>query len=245
MLRPTGEPRLVAAAWDTPAPGARRAMPVNLVIVFAFALAALVLLARVLVSAAQIDNNVAAALNPAVVAVESDTTMLNRLDGTVVATGQLSESVSAFDTDLGSAAKATAQMRTLGRSTDESVDQIQGSVAGINTSVAGIKKSVTSMGSSVRGVEQSSASIRRQFDGTHTQARAIVADLDASNSSVAQILNILRDLDPVLGRINTTLVSFDKHSRNLEENGLIKLGNLLPDLLSGLAIGDLALGGSR
>lgn len=233
MLRSIGEPRLVTAAWATPGSGTRRAMPINLVIVFAFALMALALLARVLVSAAQIDNNVTAGLNPAILAVESDTSLLERLDETVVATDQMVDSVSQFDSDLGTTATATDRMRSLGRTTDQSVDGIEGSVVEIGTSVVGIKKSVTSLESSVRGIRGNTVSIARQFDGTHGQTAWIVKDLAASNSHVARILTVLDNLDPVLARLNKNLASLARHTKNMAENGLIELGNLLPDLLSG------------
>lgn len=249
MLRPFGEPRLVTAAWDTPASGTRRATPVNLVIVFAFALMALALLARVLVSAAQIDNNVTAALNPATLAIESDTRLLKQLDETVAATDHMVDSVSQFDSDLGTTATATEQMRSLGRSTDQSVDGIESSVVDIGTSVVGIEKSVNSLGSSVHGIRRNTASIARQFDGIHGQTALIVKDLAASSSFVARILTVLNALDPVLARLKTNLVSLDRHTKNMAENGLVELGNLLPDLLSGGLFGgnllSLDLGASR
>lgn len=249
MLRPTGEHRLVTAAWATPASGARRATPVNLVIVFAFALIALALLARVLVFAVQIDNNVTSGLNPATRGIESDTRLLKQLDETVVATDHMVDSVSQFDSDLGTTATATEQMRSLGRSTDQSVDGIESSVSGIGTSVVGIKKSVTSLESNVHGIRRNTASIARQFDGIHGQTALIVKDLAASNSYVARILTVLDNLDPVLARLNKNLVSLGRHAKNMAENGLIELGNLLPDLLSGGLFGgnlpSLDLGHSR
>ena len=239
----------MTAAWATPTSGTRRATPVNLVIVFAFALLALALLASILVSAVQIDNNVTSGLNPATRGIESDTRLLKQLDETVTATDQMVDSVSQVDSHLGTAATATEQMRGPGRSTDQSVDGIETSVAEIGTSVVGINRSVTSLESSVRGVRHNTASIARQFDGTHDQTALIVKDLAASNSYVARILPILYALDPVLARLNKTLVSLETHTKNMSENELIELGNLLPDLLSGIHVGgslpNLDLGHSR
>lgn len=237
MLIRAREPHLMAAAWDTPASGARRAMPVNLVIVFAFALMALALLARVLVSAEQIDNNVTSALNPATLAIESDTALLKQLDGTVDATNHMVDSVGQFDADLGSTAKATDQMRSLGVSTDESVAGIEGSVVGIKTSVVDIKKSVTSLGESVQGIHSNTVSTAARFDGIHAQSALIVKDVAASNSHVGRILAILKNIDPVLARLNARLASLSRHTKNMAENGLIKLGNILSDLLSGGLLG--------
>lgn len=242
MLTLARIPEIAKAEWGTPPPGGRRAITINLVIFFFFALTALIFLSSTVISVRAIDADVATAINPATEGIESDTALLAKLNETVVVTGRLSDSTARFPDDLATAANAMNRTNAALVSTNASVKSIYRSVTGIDASGAALAKSATGLGVNVAGIRNNAAEVAARLDAVHTQSQSMVAGLDASNRSLAHLLEVIGPLGSVVSEIKGELGSISVHTGNMERNGLINLGNLPNDLLQGSLPGPLILG---
>jgi hypothetical protein len=222
------------SAWETPATTAPRAVTVNLVVVFCFALTALVFLTRTAVCAQQVDRSVTTAINPETSAVAHDTQLVGKLDGTVSGTDALALSVKPYPDYLSVAVAALHSIRTDSAATDDSVAGIERSVRGIDQSVADMQGSVARLGAGVGDIRSRSAAITAALTGTAGLTGAMVADIASSDASLARILRVLSTLNPVTAGIQSDLYAIGIHTGNIANNGVIRLGNVYREILNGL-----------
>jgi hypothetical protein len=227
--------RLVPA--DTP-----RAVRVNLAIVLAFALVAVLMLARTLVSAVRIDADVGEAINPELAAVGTDTLNLPVLDRT----RQLAEAIDAaarpLHPSLAESARQNADVAATLREIRADTEGIGASVSGIDMSVTGIRASLGALGPVLSAIAAQTGDIRREL-----------ADIDTVTTGVAEAV---RGIDDLLGRtardvslvrgsvgqVRASAGEIAAHADNIAGSRVLALADLLlgrPDLAQ---LGDITAG---
>lgn len=151
-----------------------------LVIVIAWALAAVLMLTGTLVAAQQIDDLVAD-ITTSVSAIDDDT-----------ASVALAEETTRISGDILSAAQPL----------EEQLDQVLGSVASIDTSVVSILDTAGSIDSSVNSIRASASdidssvrSINSRLDGTFAHVRSIRQGIEDINVRVDTIIGLVRGIE--------------------------------------------------
>lgn len=222
------------SAWETPVTTAARAINLNLVVLFFFALAALVFLTRTTVSVAQVNDSVAAAINPETTGIAHDTRLTGKLDDTVTETAAVAHAVKPIPSYLSRAGSALHSIQADAASTDDSVANIEQSVRGIGGSVSNMREPVDRLGDGVGVIKSRAGTITAALSGTADATAAMAPEVAASDSSMYRIQQALNEINPVLGGIASDLEALSVHTRRLADNGLIKLGSVLQNILSGL-----------
>lgn len=216
---------LSRASTMTPAPP--RAMGANLLLFFAFALAALLLLTQTLVSVTQVQADVNDAVQPATSGIVDNTALLSQLTHTNQLTGQMLEAAQHINGSLIEVDGATQQISTR-------IDRVRSASLDIATSVAGIR---VSSAVALRGV----AGLHMAVDATDLYAAQVASSLAGARRAVAPLRNLLGDasaslqallaLIPSISRqtlsITGALAEVDGHLMNVDANGLVRLTNLL------------------
>lgn len=208
----------------TPAP---RAIGVNLVLFFAFALSALVFLAHTLVSIRQTQAGVAHAVRPAVSGIEADTALLPALMRTRQLTGGLASASQGINDSLTAAVTYTRDINTRLATVRTDSGAIADSVSGIANSTIAETRGVTDVAVALRTTRQ---------DATHVEAalaaasRALVP-LPGGLAAAAMQLRSLAALIPSITQqcagITAGLTGVDKHLVNVNQNPFIRLSNVL------------------
>ncbi|MEU4453000.1 hypothetical protein AB0F44_16830 [Nocardioides sp. NPDC023903] len=222
------------SAWETPATTAVRAINVNLVVVFAFALAALVFLTRAAVSTAQLNDSVEAAINLETSGMAHDTRLVGKLDHTVAGTSEIARTVEPLAGHLSKTVVALHSLRGDLATTDDSVANIERSARGIDKSVANMRRPVGRLHDGVGDIRSHSGSMTTSLSGTADLTAAMERDIASSNTALARIRGTVDDLHPVVDGIGSDLDAIGVHTQRIENNGIIRLGNVLQSILNGL-----------
>lgn len=222
------------SAWNTPAATAARAININLVVVFVFALTALVFLTHTAVSSAQIDYSVEAAINPETSGIAHDTRLVRKLDQTVAGTEEIARLTEPFPGYLSDTLAALHSIRGDSASTDDSVASIERSVRGIDSSVAQMERPVGRLADGVGDIRSRAGNVSSALSRTADLTTAMSHDIASTNTALARILHALNAINPVADGIGTDLQGIAVHTRRMADNGVVQLGNVLQNILNGL-----------
>lgn len=206
-----------------------RAMGVNLVVFFAFALPALFMLSRTVISTAQIDDDVALAVRPTLSDIEAETALLPSLGEVRQVTAQLVGGAEPIGRNVSGLVESTTNI-------DATAAAVFGHVRSIGSSVAGTRAATGPMTADLTGLEPVVGQI-------HSQALAITSDFatvraeaeaDAIRTGIASIHPSLRDILRLTGPIATGVASIEPklesikgHLVNVENNPVLQLSNVL------------------
>jgi uncharacterized phage infection (PIP) family protein YhgE len=204
-----------------------RAIGVNLVLFFAFALAALVLLTHILVDVAQARTSVAETVRPAVAGIEADTALLP---------------------DLARTSRLTERLATAAQHVNDSLTDVVGSTLNIDATIVRVRSDSASIARSVSSIAGSAATISSRLDNLDADISSIddragqtTADYAAASRAVASLPDGLRaaaanvralarlipSITKQASAIVATLTEVDGHLVNINANGIIRLTNLL------------------
>jgi len=204
-----------------------KAIGVNLVLFFAFALAALVLLTHIVVDVAQARASVADAVRPAVTGIEADTALLPELARTSTLTGRLataSQGVNDSLTDVVGSTRnidaAIVRVRSGTASIARSVSSIAGSAATLNRRLASLAGDVSSIHDRAGQTAAGYAAVSRAV-------ATLPDDLPAAAANVRALARLIPSITQQASAIVARLTEVDGHLVNINANGLIRLTNLL------------------
>jgi uncharacterized phage infection (PIP) family protein YhgE len=216
-----------------------RAIGMNLVLFFAFALPALVLLTHTLVEIKQTQASVAEAVRPAVGGIAANTALLPALARTQLLTARLASSSHGINDSLTATVSATRDVDIRIAHVRSDSQSIEASVAGIATSTSATYRGVTDLATEVRATHRSAAGIASALDG----ASGAVATLPDGLAIAVARLRLLATLIPSITQRASTITAglrdVDRHLVDINNNALIRLTNLLQlsDVLTGTPSG--------
>jgi len=204
-----------------------RAIGVNLVLFFAFALPALLLLTHILVDVAQARASMAEAVRPEVAGIEADTALLPDLARTSGLTERLATAAQGVNDSL----------------TDvvDSTQHIDATIVRVRSDSASIARSVSNIAGSAATTSRRLANLDADISSIHDLAGHTTADYAAASHAVATLpddlataaadLRALARLIPSItheaSAIVATLTEVDGHLVNINANAILRLTNLL------------------
>lgn len=222
----------------TPSAGQRRAIAVNLVVFFFFALTAVVMLTRTAMAANAINRDVASSIEPAVGGIREETSQLRALDVTARLTGRIAAAAEPLPRELAGVVEATGAINQNLARTLESAQGIGSSVDGIRESTTAIRPAVGVLENHVSAIHIRAGGIAKSLGSVAGLSTSMVRDLDGTNESLARILGAagpllgqVRDIRAVVPRINTHAASIALSPILLRKP--LDIAPLLGDLLGG------------
>lgn len=212
----------------TPSPAPPRAMGVNLVLFFAFALCALVLLTRTLVSVTQAQAGIRDSVQPATGRIVNNTALLHQLARTNQVAAHVRIAGDGVNASLTDVASATRQLVTQFGDVRDGTGRIDRSVAGIAASSADVQRIVLSLETNVAFTDRSAAQISSSFVGSDTAVRTVPTSLSNALADLYAVLAVIPRISQQAAAISVPLAGVDRHLANVYANGLVQLANLLP-----------------
>gem|GEM_PF-6715290 len=224
-----------------PYAGQRRAVAVNLVVFFLFALTAVILLTRTAVAANSINRDVASTIEPATDGINADIKRLPVLDRTVRITHRIAGAAEPVSTHLEGVVQATGHINRNLASTREQVITIGTSVEGIERSTRSVGPAVVVLNRHVDSIHGHAGDIVGDFRSVAGLTSSMAGDLTDTNASLARILAATEPLRRAVHGIDGSVVRIDGSAGRIENSPILlrNLGNLLG---LGTLLGDLTGG---
>jgi len=222
----------------TPSAGQRRAVAVNLVVFFIFALTAVLMLTRTAIAANSINRSVASTIEPAVGGISQETSQLRTLDVTVRMTGRIAEAAKPLSRQLDSVVAATDHINDNLASTLESVKGIGLSVDGIKQSTGEIRPAVGVLDGHVDVIHNEAVGIAGGLSRVAGLSDSMVRNLSGTNASLARILGATGPLQTEVREIRALVPQINARAASIALSPVLlrkplELAPLLGDLLGG------------
>lgn len=222
-----------------PSAGQRRAITLNLVIFFVFALTAVWFLTRTAVAANAINRDVASAIEPALGGINKSTGQLAALDKTGHLTRQIAAATKPLSGDLAGVVGATGRIKTNLASTGQNVTSIGASVEGIKRSTGVILPDINVLGGSVATIHTDARSIAGSLGSVAGLTTSAVANLNGAEASLNSVLASAGSVRQAVQSIGGTVPLINAHSQSIENSPILlrsvpQLNTLLGNLLGGL-----------
>lgn len=205
----------------------KKAIGVNLVIYFLFALIAVVLLTRTAVAANAINRDVAQAIQPATGGINESTSNLTQLDTTVDVTSQIQAAAEPLSGHLDGVVAATERIDSNLASTDVHVKSIDNAVTEIKASTGKIKPEVDELGDTVESIHDNAEGIDKGLNGVYKETNSIYKNLGGAQKSLQSVLD---DASPLLATVKSilaTALEINKHTDSID-SATILLSPTLP-----------------
>ena len=205
----------------TPSAGQRRAIGVNLVVFFIFALMAVVMLTRTAIAANAINRDVATTVEPAVGSINQETSQLPALDVTARVTSHIAAAAKPLSGHLDGVVAATDNINKNLASTLESVAGIGSSVGGIKASTGAIRPAVGVLSGHVDNIHSRAGGIAGSLWTVAKQSSTMVKDLAGANASLGSILRATGPLNAEVRRIQARVPQINAHARNIARSPVL------------------------
>lgn len=216
-----------------PSAGQRRAIGLNLVVFFLFALVAVALLTRTAVAANAINRDVRQAIVPVTASIDQDLKGLPILDKTGQLTSQIAAAAKPLPGEVAGVVKATDHINANLASTDKHVTSIGNAVDEIKASTGVIKPGIAQINGSVDTIHSEAASIAERLGGVATSTTTDVANLNGAGGSLTDVLNAVAPIHNGVKDIIASALSIDGHTAAIASSPLLLNSLGLNSALSG------------
>lgn len=210
------------------APGQRRAIGVNLVIYFLFALVAVLLLTRTAIAANAINDDVAAVIEPVTGSINESTKGLAVLDTTVEVTDKIAAGAEPLSGHLSGVVEATGRIDDNLDSTNTHVTSIDDSVEEIKKSTGQIKPAIDDLNDTVGDIHSTVRSIDKDFVGVSKGTTSIVHNLNGARASLAAVLDGAGPLHDAVLSILATALKINGHADSIQGSPVLLSAANLP-----------------
>lgn len=219
------------------APGQRRAIGVNLVIYFLFALVAVLLLTRTAIAANAINDDVAAVIQPVTGSINESTKGLAVLDTTVAVTDKIAAGAEPLSGHLSGVVEATGRIDSNLDSTNTHVTSIDDSVEEIKKSTGQIKPAIDELNDTVGDIHSTVRSIDKDFVGVAKGTTSVVHNLNGARASLAAVLDGAGPLHDTVLSILATALKINGHADSIQGSpALLSSANLPLNVLQLLGL---------
>lgn len=217
----------------TPAAGQRRAIGLNLVVFFIFALTAVTMLTRTAIAANAINRDVANAVAPAVGRINTETSQLPVLDVTARVTSQIAAAAEPLSGHLEGVVAATDNINRNLASTLESVRGIGSSVDGINGSTRVIRPAVGVLNAHVDTILSQARGISTRLSTVADASSSMVKGLAGANASLESIYRAIGPLNSQVRGIRAKVPQINAHADSIADSPILfRDASDLPRLIS-------------
>lgn len=219
-----------------PSPTQKRAIGINLVIFFLFALTAVALLTRTAVAANAINRDVKSAIVPVTADIDENLKHLPILDETARITSQISTAAKPLSGYTGKVADATTRIDKNLASTDTHVKSIGVSVNGIKGSTGVIKPGIAQAGGTVDTIHSKAGGIQNSLGSVANLSGSIVSNLTSAENYLSNVLGATVPLHASTSGILASAGSINTHVTNLDtSSAVLQITNLLSSLTAPLS----------
>ena len=209
-------------------PGQRRAIGVNLVIYFLFALIAVLLLTRTAIAANAINDDVAAVIQPVTGSINESTKGLAVLDTTVEVTDKIAAGAEPLTGHLSGVVEATGRINNNLDSTNTHVTSIDDSVEDIKKSTGQIMPAIDELNDTVEDIHSEVRGIDKSFVGVTKGTTSIVKNLSGARASLAEVLEMHAPLHGGVLSILATALEINAHADSIQGSPLLLSSANLP-----------------
>jgi methyl-accepting chemotaxis protein len=233
-----------------PAPGQRRAIALNVMIFFAFALTALIFLTKSAVAANAINRDVGESIAPTTVGIKASTSKIPQLNETMVLTGRIAGGTRTLSAHLAHVVGSTKNIETNLAAIQSDVNGIGASVNGINSTVGAIRPEIFTLGGSVNGIHSKAGDISSRLSQVAVDTSTMTVSLDGIDKSLTAVLADTAPLNRRVAGIKNTLGVVDGYTLSIANSPILLTGfpvprPALPDLLGTLGLNNVLGGGAR
>jgi hypothetical protein len=232
---------------EQPAPGQRRAIALNVMIFFAFALTALIFLTKSAVAANAINRDVGESIAPATVGINTSTSKIPQLNETMILTRKIADGTRNLSAHLAHVVDSTNNIKANLTAIESDVNGIGESVNGINSTVSAIRPEIFTLGGSVNGIHSKAGEISSRLSQVAADTSAMTVSLDGIDKSLAAVLAGTAPLNQRVAAIKNTLGAVNGYTLSIANSPILLSAFpfpplALPDLLGTLGLNNL-LGG--
>jgi len=206
---------------------APKAIAVNLVLFFGFALAALVLLTHTIVDISRVRAAVADSVQPETRGIQADTALLPELAHISGLTAQLASASHGVNDSLTDVAGATRNIDATIQRVQSETQTIRQSVHGIAGSAASVDERVAALDSDITAIDDSATQVSANYAAVSHAAATLPDDLVAAAAELRSLARLIPSITQQASSIEKTLSEVDGHLVSINANGLIRLSNLL------------------
>jgi hypothetical protein len=204
-----------------------KAIGVNLVLFFAFALTALVLLTHILVDVARARASVAGAVRPATAGIEADTALLPDLARTSQLTERLATAAQRANDSLTDVVGSTQTIDgTIVRVRSDS-EAIARSVNGIAGTTATVSRRLTDLDKDISSIDTLAGHTTADYAAASRAVAALPEDLSVATARIRSLARLIPSITQQASVIVALLTDVDVHLRNINSNPVLQLTNLL------------------
>jgi hypothetical protein len=233
-----------------PAPGQRRAIALNVMIFFAFALTALIFLTKSAVAANAINRDVGESIAPSTKGINASTSKIPHLNDTVLLTGKIAVATKTLSGHLGHVVDSTKNIDTNLTAIETDVNGIGASVDGINSAVSAIRPEIFTLNGSVNAIHSKAGDISSRLSQVATDTSTMRTSLDGIDTSLAAVLADIAPLNRRVSGITITLSAVNGYTLAIENSPILLSAFpfpplALPDVLGTLGLNNLLGGGPR
>lgn len=222
-----------------PAAGQRRAITLNLVVFFVFALVAVWLLTRTAVAANAINRDVASAIQPALGGINQSTAQLDALNKTEKLTSQIAAAAKPLSGDLDGVVSATGRINANLAATGPNVTAIGSSIDGIKRSTGAILPGINTLGGNVNAIHTDAKSIASSLGSVAGLTTSAVSNLNGAEAALNSVLSAAGSVRQSVQNIDGTVPQINTQAQTIENSPILlknvsQVTSLLGNLLGGL-----------
>jgi methyl-accepting chemotaxis protein len=235
---------------EMPAPGQRRAIALNVMIFFAFALTALIFLTKSAVAANAINRDVGESIAPTTMGIDSSTSKIPQLDQTMVLTGKIADGTRTLSAHLAHVVGSTKNIEANLAAIQGDVTGIGESVNGINSTVSAIRPEIFTLGGSINGIHSKAGDISSRLSQVGADTSTMTVSLDGIDKSLTDVLARTAPLNRRVAGIKNTLGVVNGYTLSIANSPILLSAFpfpplALPDLLGTLGLSNILGGGPR
>jgi hypothetical protein len=233
-----------------PAPGQRRAIALNVMIFFAFALTALIFLTKSAVAANAINRDVGESIAPSTKGINASTSKIPQLNDTVLLTGKIAVATKTLSGHLGHVVDSTKNIDTNLTAIEADVNTIGESVDGINSTVSAIRPEIFTLSGNVSAIHSKAGDISSRLSQVASDTAAMTTSLEGIDTSLADVLADAAPLNGHVSAIKNTLNVVDGYTLSIANSPILLHAFsfpplALPDVLGTLGLSNLLGDGPR
>ena len=203
-----------------------RAVRLNVLIFFAFALCAATVLTRLLISAVDINSKIDHEIKPTLASINADVALLLPvMNQTVTISGKIARQTASLHDDLSAIVDSTTDMNASAATIAQHVLAAEGSLDTINKTLATIHTGLAGVNNAVLSIDSQTGTIATTMGSAAASVHSILVSAQSSNQYLANVKSLLAPLSSDLVAISRTLQNVNEHVISTLNSPILGLGN--------------------
>ena len=203
-----------------------RAVRVNALIFFVFALSAATVLSRLLISAVGINSKIDHEIKPTLASINADVALvLPIMNQTVTISGKIARQTAPLHNDLSAIVDSTTGINASAATIAQHVLAAEGSLDTINKTLPTIHTGLAGVNNAVLSIDSQTGTIATTMGSAAASVHSILVSAQSSNQYLANVTSLLVPLSSDLVAISRTLQNVNEHVISTLNSPILGLGN--------------------